>query len=193
MVGCGWPIKNHSLAPLLILRFSAALCSAGGWCAALVCPIAIAFQNGHRSARCKTGGVLGNRSLGHRDRLNLDVFCYINTAVWDVLRRWVESTQYVSMRTSAWRAEAGVDPLVASKGDSDDNGKRSGHGPGSQAAPVPPCSCGTAATRCPWWTRACRCCATGRASPRAAGRCPSRACAACFCRWPILGSGCRPR
>jgi hypothetical protein len=55
-------------------------------------PIAIAFQNGHRSARCRTGGLPGDRSLGLRDRFDLNFFCFINTSVMDVLQRLVEST-----------------------------------------------------------------------------------------------------
>ena len=87
----------------------------------LECPIAIAFQNGCRSARCSTGGLPGDRNLGLRDRLDLNFFCFINTSLWNVLRRWVESTQYVSVRYSERLAEAGVEPSVGSKGDSYDN------------------------------------------------------------------------
>ena len=39
----------------------------------------------------------------------------------DVLRRRVESTQYVSIRYSERLAEAGIEPSVGSKGDSYDN------------------------------------------------------------------------
>jgi len=84
-------------------------------------PIAIAFQNGHRSARCNTGGLPGDRSLGRRDRFVLNFFCFINTSVMDVLQRLVESTQYVSIRYSERLAEAGIEPSVGSTGDSYDN------------------------------------------------------------------------
>jgi len=62
----------------------------------LECPCAIAFQNGHRSTRCSTGGLPGDRSLGLSDRSDLNIFCFINTSSWDVLQRLVESTQYTS-------------------------------------------------------------------------------------------------
>ena len=38
----------------------------------------------------------GDRSLGRSDRFDLNVFCFINTSVLDVLRRRVEFTQYCS-------------------------------------------------------------------------------------------------
>ena len=46
----------------------------------LVCPQEIAFQNGHRSARCSTGGLPCDRSLGLSDRLNFNLFGFINAA-----------------------------------------------------------------------------------------------------------------
>lgn len=87
----------------------------------LVCPSAIAFQNGHRSARWSTGGLPGDRSLGLNDRSDFNFFCFINTSSWDVLQRLVESTQYVSIRYSERLAEAGIEPSVGSTGDSYDN------------------------------------------------------------------------
>ena len=60
----------------------------------LVCPCAIAFQNGHRSARCSTGGLPGDRSLDLSDRSDFNFFCFINTSGQDVLQRLVKSTQY---------------------------------------------------------------------------------------------------
>ena len=60
----------------------------------LVCPYAIAFQNGHRSARCRAAGLPGDRSLSRSDRFALNFFCFINTSVLDVSRRRLEFTQY---------------------------------------------------------------------------------------------------
>ena len=85
-------------------------------------PWAIAFQNGHRSARCNTGGRPGERSFARSDRSAFNFFALIiNTSNQDVLRRWVEFTQYVSIRYSERLAEAGIEPSVGSKGDSYDN------------------------------------------------------------------------
>ena len=39
----------------------------------LVCPCAIAFQNGHRSARCSTGGLPGDRSFGSQRSIRLQL------------------------------------------------------------------------------------------------------------------------
>ena len=85
-------------------------------------PWAIAFQNGHRSARCNTGGRPGERSFARSDRSAFNFFALIiNTSNQDVLRRRVEFTQYVSIRYSERLAEAGIEPSVGSKGDSYDN------------------------------------------------------------------------
>ena len=43
------------------------------------------------------------------------------TSLFEVLRRPVESTQYVSIRYSERLAEAGIEPSVGSTGDSYDN------------------------------------------------------------------------
>ena len=87
----------------------------------LVCPCAIAFQNGHRSVRCSTGGRPGDRSLGRNDRSDLNVFCFINTSVLDVLRRRVEFTQYTSVDFGKRCKEMGVRPSMGSVGDAYDN------------------------------------------------------------------------
>jgi hypothetical protein len=85
-------------------------------------PCAIAFQNGHRSARCSTGGRPGESSFARSDRLAFNFFALIiNTSNQDVLRRQVEFTQYVSIRYSERLAEAGIEPSVGSRGDSYDN------------------------------------------------------------------------
>jgi hypothetical protein len=83
--------------------------------------LAIAFQNGHRSARCKTGGRPGERSFARSDRSALNFFALINTSIQDVLRRSVEFTQYVSIRYTERLAEAGIEPSVGSAGDAYDN------------------------------------------------------------------------
>ena len=86
-----------------------------------MCPRAIAFQNGHRSARCNTGGRPGEHNFARSDRLDFLFFVLINTSYQDVLRRSVEFTQYVSIRYTERLAEAGIEPSVGSKGDSYDN------------------------------------------------------------------------
>ena len=87
----------------------------------LECPSEIALQNGHRSARCNTGGLPGERSFARSDRSDFNFLELINTSLQDVLRRLVEFTQYVSIRYSERLTEAGVEPSVGSKGDSYDN------------------------------------------------------------------------
>ena len=59
--------------------------------------------------------------MGRNDRFDLNVFCFINTSVLDVLQRRVEFTQYVSIRYTERLAEAGLEPSVGSVGDSYDN------------------------------------------------------------------------
>jgi hypothetical protein len=46
-----------------------------------VSPRAIACQNGHRAARCKTGGRPGERNFARRDRLDFLFFTSINTSI----------------------------------------------------------------------------------------------------------------
>ena len=55
-------------------------------------PLAIAFQKGPRSARCKTGGLPGERSFPPSDRSDFGFFELINTSDQEVLRRLVEFT-----------------------------------------------------------------------------------------------------
>jgi hypothetical protein len=74
----------------------------------LECPSAIAFQNGRRSDRCNTGGRPGELSFARSYRSDFNFFELINTSCQDVLRRWVEFTQYVSIRYSERLAEAGI-------------------------------------------------------------------------------------
>ena len=87
----------------------------------LVCPCAIAFQNGHRSARCSTNGLPGDRSLGRNDRFDLNVFCFINTSSWDVLRRRVEFTQYAANDYRKKLKARGITVSMSRKGDCWDN------------------------------------------------------------------------
>ena len=84
-------------------------------------PWAIALQNGHRCARCNIGGRPGERSFARSDRFDFKLFDFINTSNQEVLQRWVESTQYVSIRYSERLGEADIEPSVGSKGDSYDN------------------------------------------------------------------------
>jgi hypothetical protein len=46
----------------------------------LLSPLAIARQNGHRAARCKTGGRPGERSFARKARLDVRIFVLIITS-----------------------------------------------------------------------------------------------------------------
>ena len=87
----------------------------------LECPSEIDFQNGPRSARCKTGGLPGDRSFARSNRSDFNFFGLKNTSDQEVLRRRVEFTQYFNIQYSERLAEAGVEPSAGSKGDSYDN------------------------------------------------------------------------
>jgi hypothetical protein len=85
-------------------------------------PCAIAFQNGHRSARCSTGGRPGERSFARSDRLAFNFFAFIiNTSNRDVLRRRVEFTQYTAVEFGRRCKEMGVRPSTGRVGDAYDN------------------------------------------------------------------------
>ena len=86
-----------------------------------MCPRAIALQNDHRSARCSTGGLPGERSLGRIDRSELNFFIFIDTSKKDVLRRLVEFTQYTSVDFGKRCKEMDVRPSMGSVGDAYDN------------------------------------------------------------------------
>ena len=60
----------------------------------LECPSEIDFQNGPRSARCKTGGLPGDRSSARSDRPDFNFFGLKNTSDQEVLRRRIEFTKY---------------------------------------------------------------------------------------------------
>jgi len=87
----------------------------------LLCPSAIAFQNGHRCALSSTGGLPGDRSLGRSDRFDFNVFCFINTSVLDVLRRRVEFTTFASQVMTAKLAVCGMTASMTRKGECWDN------------------------------------------------------------------------
>jgi putative transposase len=81
----------------------------------------IAFQNGHRSARCNTGGLPGERGFSRSDRSDFNFFELINTSDQDVLRRRVESTQYTSVAFGERCKKMGVRPSMGTVGDAYDN------------------------------------------------------------------------
>ena len=87
----------------------------------LECPSEIAFQNGHRSDRCNTGGLPGERSLARSDRSDFNFFELINTSNKEVLRRQVEFTQYISVDFGKRCKEMGERPSMGSVGDAYDN------------------------------------------------------------------------
>ena len=82
----------------------------------LVCPWAIDFQNGHRSARCNTGGRPGERSFARSDRSALSFFALINTSNQEVLQRLVESTQYASQDFRDALDEYGITASMSRRG-----------------------------------------------------------------------------
>ena len=87
----------------------------------LASPRAIACQNGHRAARCKTGGRPGERSFARRERLACLFFTSINTPIADVLRRRVEFGQYTSVAFGERCKKMGVRPSMGTVGDAYDN------------------------------------------------------------------------
>ena len=82
----------------------------------------MASQNGRLAARDLTGGRPGDRSFFRVDRLDrrLPVFVIAHLA-HEVLRRPIESTQYLSIRYTERLADAGIEPSVGSRGDAYDN------------------------------------------------------------------------
>ena len=87
----------------------------------LLSPRAIARQNGQRADRCNTGGRPGDRNFARRTMSDFLFLSSIITSLQEVLRRWVELTQYVSIRYTERLAEAGIELSVGSRGDSYDN------------------------------------------------------------------------
>src|SRR5215217_3027605 len=85
-------------------------------------PAAIAAQNRRRFSRCATPGRPGDRGTTARSaRSERRLPALIANPSVKVLRRSLESTQYVSFRYTERLAAAGIEPLVGSVGDSYDN------------------------------------------------------------------------
>ena len=87
----------------------------------LLIPPAIYVQNSCRSLRVATGGRPGDRNGGRPHRSDRRFFMPIATSSVEVLRRPVESTQYLAMNYTQRLAEAKLVPSVGSVGDSYDN------------------------------------------------------------------------
>src|SRR5216684_5169160 len=84
-------------------------------------PAAIAAQNQRRSSCRPTEGRPGERSLARPAPSERRLRIVIATPSGAVLRRPVESTQYLSIRYTERLAEAGIESSVGSTGDSYDN------------------------------------------------------------------------
>jgi Integrase core domain len=84
-------------------------------------PAAIAAQNRRRSSRRATPGRPGDRNVPRPARSERRFRLPIATSSTGVLRRPLESAQYVSIRYTERLAEAGIEPSVGSVGDSYDN------------------------------------------------------------------------
>ena len=83
-------------------------------------PAAIAAQNRRRSSRPATGGRPGDDNGPRADRSKRRLYLFIATSFVKVLRRPLESAQYVSIKYTERLAEAGIEPSVGSVGDSYD-------------------------------------------------------------------------
>ena len=84
-------------------------------------PAAIAPQNRRRSSRPAAGGRPGENNGIRPDRSERRFRRFIATSSVKVLRRPLESAQYVSIKYTERLAEAGIEPSVGSVGDSYDN------------------------------------------------------------------------
>jgi len=89
--------------------------------ASLETPVAIAAQNATKASRRAAPGRPGERSLARPDLSERLFLVAIATSLGWVLRRPVETAQYVSIRYTERLAEAGIEPSVGSVGDSYDN------------------------------------------------------------------------
>src|SRR4051794_7957845 len=89
--------------------------------ASLATPAAIAAQNRRRSSRPTTGGRPGETKGARPDRSERRFRGDIATSSRRVLRRPLESAQYVSIKYTERLVEAGIEPSVGSVGDSYDN------------------------------------------------------------------------
>ena len=84
-------------------------------------PASIAPQNLRRSSRPAAGGRPGENNGIRPDRSERRFRRFIATSSVKVLRRPLESAQYVSIKYTERLAEAGIEPSVGSVGDSYDN------------------------------------------------------------------------
>ncbi len=84
-------------------------------------PTAIAAQNLRRSSRPATGGRPGDGNGARPDLSDRRFRMLIATSRIGLLRRPLESAQYVSIKYTERLAEAGIEPSVGSVGDSYDN------------------------------------------------------------------------
>src|SRR5215217_9430757 len=84
-------------------------------------PAAINTQNWRRSSRRAAGGRPGDRNAPRPDRSERRLRVFTATSFVEVLRRPLESAQYVSIKYTERLAEAGIEPSVGSIGDSYDN------------------------------------------------------------------------
>ena len=82
----------------------------------------MAAQKHWRSSRRPTGGRPGERRIARVDRLDFRFPVFVIAHPHDeVLRRPVESTQYLSIRYTERLAAAGIEASVGSRGDAYDN------------------------------------------------------------------------
>ena len=84
-------------------------------------PAAIAAQNRRHASRPATGGRPGDNKGARPDRSVHRFRLFIATSFLRVLRRPLESAQYVSIKYTERLADAGIEPSVGSVGDSYDN------------------------------------------------------------------------
>ena len=87
----------------------------------LVTPCAIPSQNRWSSDRPAAGGRPGDGNGARPERCDRRLRVPIATSLIEVLRRPLESAQYVSIKYTERLAEAGIEPSVGSVGDSYDN------------------------------------------------------------------------
>ncbi len=84
-------------------------------------PAATTRQNRHRFSRCHTGGRPGENNFWRVDRSDFRLSVAIHTFWFGVLRRPVESAQYLSIKYTERLGAAGIEPSVGNDGDSYDN------------------------------------------------------------------------
>jgi hypothetical protein len=84
-------------------------------------PTTIAAQNRSRSSRPATGGRPGDANGGRPHRSERRPCLFIATSFIKMLRRPLESAQYLSIKYTERLGDAGIEPSVGSVGDSYDN------------------------------------------------------------------------